>query len=37
AGIVADSQPAREYQETLNKAKAMLQAIEIAERRGSPR
>jgi anthranilate synthase component 1 len=33
AGIVADSQPAREYQETLNKAKAMLQAIDIAERR----
>ena len=31
AGIVADSQPAREYQETLNKARAMLQAIEIAE------
>ena len=33
AGIVADSQPAREYQETLNKARAMLQAIEVAERR----
>ncbi len=33
AGIVADSQPAREYQETLSKAKAMLQAIDIAERR----
>ena len=33
AGIVADSQPAREYQETLNKARAMLQAIEIAEAR----
>lgn len=33
AGIVADSHPAREYQETLNKAKGMLQAIEIAERR----
>jgi anthranilate synthase component 1 len=32
AGIVADSQPAREYQETLNKAKAMLQAIDLAER-----
>ena len=32
AGIVADSQPAREYQETLNKAKAMMQAIDIAER-----
>ncbi len=36
AGIVADSQPAREYQETLNKAGAMLQAIEIAERRQMP-
>ena len=32
AGIVADSQPAREYQETLNKAKGMLKAIELAER-----
>jgi anthranilate synthase component 1 len=31
AGIVADSQPALEYQETVNKAKAMLRAIEIAE------
>ena len=33
AGIVADSQPDREYQETLNKAKGMLQAIAVAERR----
>ena len=33
AGIVADSQPAREYQETLNKARGMLQAIELAEKR----
>jgi len=31
AGIVADSVPAREYQETVNKAKAMIRAIEIAE------
>ena len=31
AGIVADSQPAREYQETLHKAGAMLKAIESAE------
>ncbi|MCQ9206395.1 MAG: anthranilate synthase component I [Omnitrophica bacterium] len=31
AGIVADSNPAREYTETLNKAKAMLKAIEQAE------
>jgi len=28
AGIVADSDPAREYQETLNKASALLKAIE---------
>lgn len=33
AGIVADSQPAREYQETLSKARGMLQAIELAEAR----
>ena len=31
AGIVADSQPEMEYQETINKAKGMLRAIEIAE------
>jgi anthranilate synthase component 1 len=31
AGIVADSDPATEYQETVNKAKAMLRAIEMAE------
>jgi anthranilate synthase component 1 len=30
AGIVADSIPAEEYQETINKAKAMLRAIELA-------
>lgn len=30
AGIVADSVPEREYEETLNKAKGMLKAIEIA-------
>ena len=29
AGIVADSEPAREYQETLNKAQGMLSALEI--------
>ncbi|MDD5672075.1 MAG: anthranilate synthase component I [Candidatus Omnitrophica bacterium] len=28
AGIVKDSQPAREYQETVNKAKALIQAVE---------
>jgi len=31
AGIVADSVPALEYEETVNKAKALLRAIEIAE------
>ncbi|MBX7167351.1 MAG: anthranilate synthase component I [Pirellulales bacterium] len=33
AGIVADSDPAAEYQETLNKAKALLRSIEITEAR----
>jgi anthranilate synthase component 1 len=32
AGIVADSQPEKEYQETLNKAKAMMLALEMAEK-----
>jgi anthranilate synthase component 1 len=32
AGIVADSVPSREYQETVNKAKAMIRAIEMAEK-----
>ena len=31
-GVVADSRPEREYQETLNKAKALLAAIELAEK-----
>jgi anthranilate synthase component 1 len=31
AGIVADSDPAKEFQETVNKASAMLRAIDIAE------
>jgi anthranilate synthase component 1 len=31
AGIVADSVPALEYEETVNKAKALLRTIEIAE------
>jgi anthranilate synthase component 1 len=31
AGIVADSNPTTEYQETVNKASAMLRAIEMAE------
>lgn len=34
AGIVADSVPELEYQETVNKAKALLRAIEIAEEGG---
>jgi anthranilate synthase component 1 len=32
AGVVADSVPSQEYEETLNKAKAMLKAVEIAEK-----
>jgi anthranilate synthase component 1 len=32
AGIVADSVPAREYEETMNKAGALLRAIALAER-----
>jgi anthranilate synthase component 1 len=32
AGIVADSDPAAEYTETVNKAKAVVKAIELAER-----
>jgi anthranilate synthase component I len=31
AGIVADSDPATEFQETVNKASAMLRSIDIAE------
>jgi anthranilate synthase component 1 len=31
AGIVADSDPAREYQETVNKAMALMRALELAE------
>jgi anthranilate synthase component I len=33
AGIVADSKPEREYQESVNKSRALLTALEIAERR----
>jgi len=36
AGIVADSSPAAEYQETVNKARAMLKAVEMAEERDRP-
>jgi len=32
AGIVADSDPAREYMETVNKARAVVRAVELAER-----
>jgi anthranilate synthase component 1 len=31
AGVVADSIPEREYDETINKARALVRAIEIAE------
>lgn len=34
AGIVADSNPTTEFQETVNKASAMLKAIEMAEEQG---
>jgi anthranilate synthase component 1 len=30
AGVVADSDPEREYEETMNKARAMIQAIDLA-------
>jgi len=33
AGIVADSDPTAEYQETLNKARGLLKAIELTEKR----
>ena len=32
AGIVADSVPAREYEECLNKARGVLRAFELAEK-----
>jgi anthranilate synthase component I len=34
AGIVADSVPGREYQESVNKARAVIRALEIAHRGG---
>jgi anthranilate synthase component 1 len=34
AGIVADSVPANEWQETLNKARGLLAALELAEKNG---
>ena len=33
AGLVADSDPTSEYQETMNKANAMLKAIEVTRSR----
>ncbi|MCH7590802.1 chorismate-binding protein, partial [PVC group bacterium] len=32
AGIVADSKPKKEYEETLNKAGAMIRAVYLAEK-----
>ena len=32
AGVVADSVPATEYEETISKARAMLKAVEVAEK-----
>ena len=32
AGIVADSVPEKEFVETINKARALLKAVEIAEK-----
>jgi anthranilate synthase component 1 len=32
-GVVADSNPAREYMETVNKAKAQIRALELAHQR----
>jgi anthranilate synthase component 1 len=36
AGIVADSVPEREYLETVNKAKALVRALEIVARSREP-
>jgi anthranilate synthase component 1 len=35
AGIVADSVPAQEYEETMNKARGLLKAIELTSQRDS--
>jgi anthranilate synthase component 1 len=37
AGIVADSVPSLEYQETLNKAQGLLKAIQVTELRAAPK
>jgi anthranilate synthase component 1 len=34
AGIVADSDPAKEFQEAMNKAQAVLRAVEMARNGG---
>jgi len=34
AGIVADSDPASEFQESMNKAQALLRAVELARTSG---
>jgi len=34
AGIVADSDPAREFEESMNKAQALLRAVEMARNGG---
>jgi anthranilate synthase component 1 len=36
AGIVADSDPAREFEECMNKAQALLRAVEMARQSGNP-
>jgi anthranilate synthase component 1 len=36
-GIVYDSDPAAEYQETVNKAMALVQALDVAEARSRER
>jgi anthranilate synthase component 1 len=36
-GIVADSDPAEEYQESLNKARALLRALDEAEKMAEER
>ena len=35
AGIVADSDPQREYEETVNKARAMMKALAMASQPGT--
>ena len=37
AGVVADSDPDLEYEETLNKAKGLLKAIEMTHQRLRPK